>query len=86
MVHMTFDEVDKIKREHLTVKEVSSALGISRHAFYKYSDSFPFPIIKIGRQYRIPKKPFVDFLTIGGSTDFLENDGENGVSGEERES
>ena len=61
MVHMTLDEVEKLKKDHLTVNEVSSVLGISSHAFYKYYNSFPFPILKIGKRYKIPKKPFSYF-------------------------
>lgn len=77
MVHMTLDEVEKLKKDHLTVNEVSSVLGISSHAFYKYYNSFPFPIFKIGNRYKIPKKPFVDYLRTGVIADFDENDSEN---------
>ena len=63
----TLEELEKTKRDFLTVKEVSAGMGISRHLFYKVADSVPFPVLKIGRAYKIPKQPFIAFLKTGES-------------------
>ena len=61
----TLEELEKTKRDFLTVKEVSAGMGISRHLFYKVADRVPFPVLKIGRAYKIPKQPFITYLKTG---------------------
>ena len=63
----TLEELEKTKRDFLTVKEVSAGMGISRQLFYKVADRVPFPVLKIGRAYKIPKQPFIAFLKTGES-------------------
>ena len=45
-------------QENLTVKEVQDMLRISQVTAYNLIHSGSFPVIKIGRSYRIPKEPF----------------------------
>lgn len=45
------------------VKDVMELLNISRNCAYRfvqktYKEKGPFPVLKIGTAYRIPKKPF----------------------------
>lgn len=61
----TLKEIEKTNRDFLTVKEVVAVIGISRQLFYRNVDTVPFPVLKIGRTYKIPKQPFVSFLKTG---------------------
>ena len=61
----TLKEIEKTNRDFLTVKEVVAVIGISRHLFYKNVDDVPFPVLKIGRAYKIPKQPFITYLKTG---------------------
>lgn len=61
----TLEEIEKNNRDFLTVKEVAAVIGISRHLFYKSIDDVPFPVLKIGRAYKIPKQPFITYLKTG---------------------
>lgn len=53
--------------EVLTVEEVQAKLRVGRNKVYGivkqvYKDKGPFVVLKFGNLYRIPKKPFVDWL------------------------
>ena len=49
----------------LTAKEAAAVMGISVRLFYKRHDKMPFPIMRVGRSYRIFKKPFIAFMEAG---------------------
>lgn len=82
MGNMNLKEIEAIHKTHLNVSEVSKILGISRHTFYKYSETFPFPVVKVGKRLKIPKHPFVDYLKTGGWANLKKNDGEGADTGE----
>lgn len=46
----------------LTVEEVEEILRISRTKAYEFVNSGAFPIKKIGRTIRVPKKSFYEWL------------------------
>lgn len=48
----------------LTVKQMSSALGICTKTAYKLLRNNEIEYIKIGRNYKIPKKNIIDYLRI----------------------
>ncbi len=68
MDKLTLDEIEALPKDHLTAKEVSAAMGISRHAFYRYAKTMPFTILRIGKRYMIPKKPFLEYMRNGKRT------------------
>ncbi len=46
----------------LTLKDVQDILQIGTNSAYSLLHSHAFPVIKIGRSYRIPAEPFYDWL------------------------
>lgn len=46
----------------LTLKEMQDVLQIGTNSAYALIHSHAFPVIKIGRSYRIPAEPFYDWL------------------------
>lgn len=62
---LTAEDIEKISREYLTPKEAAAAMGISRKNFYKRHAAMPFPVRRYGKNYRIPKKPFLEYLRTG---------------------
>lgn len=46
----------------MTVPEIGEVLGISKNNAYFLVKSKGFPAIKIGRQYRIPREHFINWL------------------------
>ena len=46
----------------LTLKDVQDILQIGTNSAYGLLHSHAFPVIKIGRSYRIPAEPFYDWL------------------------
>lgn len=46
----------------LTLKDVQDILQIGANSAYSLLHSHAFPVIKIGRSYRIPAEPFYDWL------------------------
>ena len=49
------------------VSDIMSMLNISRASAYKFiqkvhKENGPFPVLKIGKNYRIPKKPFDEWI------------------------
>ena len=65
MKNLTLEEIENLTREYLTVKEVSAVIGISYSTLYKNHLQMPFPILRVGRCYRIPKRPFLMFMKTG---------------------
>ena len=59
-------DLEESERDYLTVSEVSEVLGISPATIRKQADSLrtghDIPIIKIGRNYRILKEPFMRLM------------------------
>lgn len=51
-----------INKDLLTVKEMGSYLRIGTNAAYNLIHSKSFPVIKIGRSYRIPKGTFLAWV------------------------
>ena len=49
-------------QETLTVKEIQDILKIGTNSAYNLIHSKPFPVIKIGQSYRIPKGPFYAWM------------------------
>ena len=46
----------------LTLKEMQDILQIGANSAYSLLHSHAFPVIRIGRSYRIPAEPFYDWL------------------------
>ena len=46
----------------LTLKDVQDILQIGTSSAYSLLHSHAFPVIRIGRSYRIPAEPFYDWL------------------------
>ncbi len=65
---LTLENIKVLPRDYLTAKEVAAAMGISASLFYRKWDEMPFPVIKVGRSYHIPKRPFVTYMQTGQST------------------
>lgn len=70
---MSIDELQNKKEEYLTAGEVAKALGVGKKTIYQNSETLPFPIFKIGKIYRIPKNPFIEFLQKGCVSDIQDN-------------
>jgi excisionase family DNA binding protein len=51
------------EREVLTVRDVCSVLQIGPNSAYTLLNSGAFPVIRIGRSYRVPRGPFFEWLT-----------------------
>ena len=51
------------QQEILTVKEIQSILRIGQVNAYQLIRTPGFPVIKIGRAYRIPRASFYDWLS-----------------------
>ena len=62
MENLKLDEIEKLPRDYLTVKEAAAVMGIACSTLYKNYLQMPFPVLRAGRSYRIPTKPFVEVL------------------------
>lgn len=53
-----------------TIPEVAKVIGISVSSAYAAarSDAFPFPVLKIGGRYVVPRKPLLNTLGITDDT------------------
>lgn len=51
----------------LTAEEVCKILSISKKTFYKLCQNPQFPRIKIGREYRVPKKGLYEYMHNSGA-------------------
>ena len=60
---------DNIRRQTYTLEESARLLGIGRFTAYQCAleGRIPFPCIRLGRRYVIPKGPLDRFLAIGKS-------------------
>ncbi len=65
MENLKLDEIEKLPRDYLTVKEAAAVMGIACSTLYKNYRQMPFPVLRAGRSYRIPKKPFVEYMRTG---------------------
>ena len=61
--------------ETLTVKQIQTILNVGSNVAYALIHSNQFPVRKIGHSYRIPAKPFYDWLTKTGADAYA--NGEN---------
>ena len=68
MKNLTLKEIENLSRDYLTTQEVAAVMGISCVMFYKNYKEMPFLVLRIGRNYRIPKKPFLIFMKTGCTT------------------
>ena len=55
-------ELEESPRDYLTVREVAGVLGISPATIRKQVEGHDIPIIRIGRNYRILKEPFLRLM------------------------
>jgi excisionase family DNA binding protein len=58
---------EELEKRVYDAEEVQQLLGVGRNKIYDYldevyADKGPFPVIKIGKLYRIPKEPFDRWL------------------------
>lgn len=70
---LTFDEINRMDKELLTVQDVEKLLKINgttiRRAAREHPETLGFPVMiygKGGKQVRIPRRAFVKFLEGGG--------------------
>ncbi len=68
MKNLTLAEIEKLSRDYLTTQDVAVVMGISCVTFYKNYEQMPFPVLRIGRNYRIPKNLFLIFMKTGCNT------------------
>jgi hypothetical protein len=63
----SIDEVNALEREYLTPRQASGILKCTPYAINIQvklePESLGFPVIILGSRVRIPKKPFIKFLT-----------------------
>lgn len=64
------NKVIDIESEILTIEEVQTLLNIGKNTAYDlvkkaYKEKMPFPVIKIGRVYRVPREKFMIWLRNG---------------------
>lgn len=69
MENLKLDEIEKLPRDYLTAQEVAAVMGISCHTLYRQCKKFPFPVLRVGRNYRIPKQPFIRYMRTGRTAD-----------------
>ena len=62
MTAMRLKELEESPRDYLTVREVAGVLGISPATVRKQVEGHDIPIIRIGRNYRILKEPFLRLM------------------------
>lgn len=65
MKNLTLAEIENLPRDYLTAQEVAAVMGIACVTLYKNYAEMPFPVLRVGRNYRIPKKPFLMFMKTG---------------------
>ena len=65
----TIDEIRAVSKEYLTPRQASGILNCNPYLINVQAKSNPdglgFPVIVIGSRVRIPKNPFIDFVTGG---------------------
>ena len=64
---MTLDEIRNLDREYLLPREVASILGCKPYAINVWAKQNPaglgFPTCVIGSRVKIPRRPFLEFMT-----------------------
>ena len=58
-------ELEENERDYLTVREVAGVLGLSPATVRKQIEKQDIPIIRVGRNYRILKEPFLKLMQVG---------------------
>lgn len=61
MSRQVFKNVDELPLV-LSVIQVASILGISRNTAYELVHTNDFPKVVIGKQYRVPKLKFIEWM------------------------
>lgn len=59
---ITNDNIRPMNTEFLTVAEVAAILRVSKLTVWRYIDAGKLPAYKVGRDYRIKKSEFEQFL------------------------
>ena len=62
MTGMRLKDLEESPKDYLTVREVAGVLGISPATIRKQVEGHDIPIIRIGRNYRILKEPFLRLM------------------------
>lgn len=57
-IYNTFEELPVV----LSVMDVAAVLGISKNTAYELVHAVGFPKVVIGKQYRVPKAKFIEWL------------------------
>jgi excisionase family DNA binding protein len=57
-MYKSFDELPLI----LTPKDIGGILGISKNNVYAILHSEGFPVFKVGKQFRVSRKHFIEWL------------------------
>ncbi len=60
-----------VQNNHVvTIDEVARAMGIGRGLAYRAAEhgELPFPCLRVGRRFVIPRRPFEEFLQTGKAT------------------
>lgn len=64
---MTLNEIKSIDREYLLPREVAAVLGCNPYTINVWAKQDPaglgFPTIVMGTRVRIPKQPFIAYMT-----------------------
>ena len=61
MVRVAFRKVEELPLV-LTPMDIAAVLGISRNTAYELIHSEDFPILRVGKQYRVSRKRFLTWL------------------------
>lgn len=69
MENKSIEKIAELKKNFLSTTEVAAVLGISPGTFRKKAEQYAkkFPIERIGKNYRIPKEPFIAYVRTGKS-------------------
>ncbi|MBQ5318227.1 MAG: helix-turn-helix domain-containing protein [Oscillospiraceae bacterium] len=62
---ISVEDIENMEKEFLSVEDVCNVLGMNHHTLYRNINDLPFAITKIGRVYKIPRRPFLNYLKTG---------------------
>lgn len=66
---MTLEEMERCDREYLIPREVAEVLGCAPYSINimakQCPDQLGFGVVMIGRRVKIPRRPFIKFMTEG---------------------
>ena len=62
MNKLRLKDLEEMDKDYFTAREVGEVLGISAETVRTMVDVENFPIIKLGRNYRIPKEAFLRLM------------------------